>query len=421
MQTDGPNAVPGFAFDERFPLELPQWAALAIAAHDWVQLRDLVVDRCTQVIFAKNRHDPTFIEAFSGSVEENVESLRGILCGELDPDDVPLANRMRFASLQAELRIPQAAFQRSYRISFFLQWQEWANIVAASAEASNVSRVDAVAAQTSLSSLVHAYSDSVVSSVALSFARSEEAFNRSRTHVRQRLVRELLEGNDDALSPADMLTLDYSLECWHLALQLPHTPQGAASQLAVGLRGAVRQTHTIVYPLRLESSVIWLASSSRWSEERIARVVDVLETAGVVASMSDPAQGLDGFLEAFRQVGQVNEVRSTGGRPDGRVVVRYSELRLEILLLQNHELATRFVADELGALAEDTSEAAKLRATLEASFRLGSHVAAAEYLQLHEHTVRNRLQKAQDLLGPLHDRRTELQVALRLWRLLARA
>ena len=49
-------------------------------------------------------------------------------------------------------------------------------------------------------------------------------------------------------------------------------------------------------------------------------------------------------------------------------------------------------------------------------------MAAASHLHLHEHTVRNRLQKAAELLGrPLSERRTELQVALRLARLLTQA
>ena len=46
-------------------------------------------------------------------------------------------------------------------------------------------------------------------------------------------------------------------------------------------------------------------------------------------------------------------------------------------------------------------------------------ISAAEHLQLHEHTVRNRLHRAEEHLGrPLSERRTELQVALRLQRLL---
>ena len=80
-------------------------------------------------------------------------------------------------------------------------------------------------------------------------------------------------------------------------------------------------------------------------------------------------------------------------------MVRYADAGLEILLLQDDALARTFVEAELGPLAGPHAEAGRLRETLEASFRFGSHVAAAEHLQLHEHTVRNRLHKAETLLG----------------------
>lgn len=87
--------------------------------------------------------------------------------------------------------------------------------------------------------------------------------------------------------------------------------------------------------------------------------------------------------------------------------------------MREPSLARRFVEDELGPLAEANEQAARLRETLEASFRWGSHVTTAEKLFLHEHTVRNRLAKAAELLGrPLQERSTELQVALRMIRLL---
>jgi DNA-binding PucR family transcriptional regulator len=101
-------------------------------------------------------------------------------------------------------------------------------------------------------------------------------------------------------------------------------------------------------------------------------------------------------------------------------VLEHADVALEILLLRDPDRARRFVRTELGPLAEDTPEAARLRETLEVSFRLGSHVGAAEQLQLHEHTVRNRLHRAEEHLGhPMSERRTELQVALRLQRLLS--
>jgi DNA-binding PucR family transcriptional regulator len=140
---------------------------------------------------------------------------------------------------------------------------------------------------------------------------------------------------------------------------MPDMPEGAASQLADGLRTATRAHQTMVYP------------------------------------------------------------RSAWGRGNAPVVMRYADAGLEILLMQNDELARTFVAAELGPLAQSTTEAARLRETLDASFRYGSHVAAAQHLNLHEHTVRNRLHKAEELLGhSLQERRTEVQVAVRLVRLL---
>jgi DNA-binding PucR family transcriptional regulator len=258
-----------------------------------------------------------------------------------------------------------------------------------------------------------------VSSLALSFARSEEALNRSREHVRRRLVREILDGAGEALTPADLVSLDYPLHAWHVAVSLPGTTVTEANKLVVELRAEIGYQHSLVYPVRSDSCVLWVAANKRWSEARLGFIATALEAAGRRASISDALEGLAGFLEAVNQVREVDSTRSR--RPDVETppVLRYSGLRLEILLLQNPRLAADFVRRELGPLAEYSPEAARLRATLEASFRLRSHVATAEHLQLHEHTVRNRLQKAEELLGPLHERRTELQVALRLWRVLA--
>lgn len=59
--------------------------------------------------------------------------------------------------------------------------------------------------------------------------------------------------------------------------------------------------------------------------------------------------------------------------------------------------------------------AERLRHTVLASFALGSHVQTAQELGVHEHIVRNRLRRVEELLGhSLNERRTELQIALRL-------
>jgi hypothetical protein len=61
----------------------------------------------------------------------------------------------------------------------------------------------------------------------------------------------------------------------------------------------------------------------------------------------------------------------------------------------------------------------RLRETLLTWLATGSHVSAAALLGVHENTIRNRVHQAEELLGvALHQRRIELQVALRLERVL---
>ncbi|MBO1766745.1 helix-turn-helix domain-containing protein [Allobranchiibius sp. GilTou38] len=382
-------------------------------------MRRAIVDKCASAVFRENIDDAVFLEALEASVSENAQALRDVLAGQLDLDDIPLTHRLRFTALEAEVRVEQASLQRSYRISFFLQGQEWSQVVAAEAQRLELSRDDAVDALTTLAIVVQAYSDAVISRMAQDLARSEDALNRSKAHVQQRLVRDLLEGREAGLSPADLIILGYALDASHLAILLPYTPQGLANQLLVGLREAVRPSGSLVYPVRLGCSAIWLGSPKTWSDERIGRVVATLRKAGVTACLSEPRPGTTGFCKAYQQVRQVESLEAGWSDRTTPTVVQYAQLRLEVLLMQSPELAQEFLDQELGALADSSLEAGKLRDTIEASFRLGSHVAAANYLQLHEHTVRNRLQKVQEILGAYQDRRTEILVALRLRRMLA--
>ncbi|UQX88975.1 helix-turn-helix domain-containing protein [Jatrophihabitans telluris] len=415
----GDSNAEALGYDNLYELALPPWAVSVVARADLTDLRAKVVEHCLRVAFPACRQDETFVESLSTSVHENTQALRDVLCGRLALARVPLERRLAFAALQAELRIPQTALQRSYRISFFTQWEEWARLLSEEVARADVPREEALAALSSLTCIVQAYSDRVVSYVVGSFARAEDAFNRSRAHIRQRLIRELLDGTEEALSPSDILTIDYSFESWHVTVLLPATPEATATQLVVGLRGAVRPQASLVWSEGLVGSVICLGSVAGWNSTRRAILRETLEALGIVASLSDPHRGIPGFRKAYEQSRQVERVRTALAQDDVYPVLEYDEVRLDILLLQNPQLASEFLTDVLGPLTANTVEAARLRATLEASFRLGSHVAAAEHLKLHEHTVRNRLQRAEELIGSsLRDRRTEILVALRLAKLI---
>lgn len=396
---------------------LPPWARAAIAEYDVTDLCEEVVRRCIAAVFSAYAGDPAFVTALRDSVAENVRALRDVLCGRLEIDQVTLRRRLALADVQARLHVPQSLLQRSYRLSFVIQWEAWAALLRDTLTGLRVHRDAALDAQTDLTRLVLTYQNRVVSQVAERFAHYEDAFNRSRAHIRQRLVRDILLGDEAIPTRSDLVLIDYDLDAEHLAVLLPETGAAGVEAVLAALRTGARPRRTLGYPDSIASSVVWLAATGTWTNDKIEAVRAVLTEAGVRASISEPAAGLAGFRHTHEQVRQLEQIRPALGTDR---VIRYADMGLELLLTQNRELAEAFVATELGPLRHDTVDAAKLRETLEASFRLGSHIAVAKHLRVHEHTVRNRLHKVEARLGiPVRERRTELEVALRLHRLLA--
>jgi hypothetical protein len=398
---------------------LPGWVRETAAGVDLEALCERVVARDIAVAFPDLVGDDGFAEHLRASVRENLSLLQQVLTGRLPLAAVRLEQPLVFARVQAELRIPQTALQRSYRVGFAIMWEGWAEQLRTVAITSDVPRDEAVRGLAELTAAIFDYQDHVASQVAESYARVDDALGRSRASVRQGLVREILRGDRTSLAPSDLITLDHDLTAHHVALVLPAVAEGAAGQLVIGLRAATGVRQSLVHPLDLTRTAVWLTSPGGWAADMVRRLRDALTAAGVEASVSEPLCGLEGFRAAVEQAQDVERVRRAWGRAQAPRVLAHADVALEILLLRDPDRARRFVRAELGPLAEDTAEAARLRETLDASFRLGSHVGAAEHLELHEHTVRNRLHRAQEHLGhPLSERRTELQVALRLQRLL---
>ena len=416
--TPGPRTttVPGTSA----PTGLPEWVRNASATLDLDAVCEAVVERDLAAAFPLHADDAEFRDQLRASARENLAALDDLVCGRRALQDVHLREPLAFAAVQARLRIPQTALQRSYRVGFLVKWQAWSRVLRDQAERDDVPRDEALSALEQVAAVLFGYQDHVASQVAESYAVVDDALSRSRTHVRQGLVRQLLREDTASLPPSDLVTLDYDLSASHLVVLLPATPQGAAGQLLVGLRSATGVGASLVHPLGMSSTAVWLGASGAWSLALRRSLLDVLRRTGAEASLSRSASGLTGFRTALAQAQEVERVRQAWGRASAPAVLEHADVRLEVLLLRDPAGARSFVEAELGPLAAGTTEAARLRDTLDASFQCGSHVAAAEHLQLHEHTVRNRLHKAEQQLGhPLQDRRTELQVALRLHRLLA--
>jgi sugar diacid utilization regulator len=397
---------------------LPPWARAAAGDVDLEALREVVVQRDIAAAFVPYADDETFVEHLRASVQENLAALRAYLSGTLALGDIRLDRPLTFGNVQAQLRIPQTSLQRSYRVGFVAMWEAWMRAVWSAARELGVPREQAVAAVLGVTQRIFAYQDHVAYQVAEEFSRTEEALGRSRRQVRQGLIRGLLGDDPQVPTPADRVTIGYDLDWHHLALLLPRCAEADADRLLARLRAEKHVPQSLVHAVDMTSSVLWLGRPVPWRPAEVEDVTAFLRGAGLTACVSEPADGVGGLRESFRQTQAIERVRSASGPTDVPAVLTYRDVALEILLLHDPALARAFVREELGPLADGSAEAARLRETLEVSYRLASHVATAEQLAVHEHTVRNRLQKTEQLLGhPLAERRTEVQVALRLHRL----
>jgi hypothetical protein len=402
------------------PVRLPRWARDASDSVDLDALTDRVVETDLEAAFDTLRDNEEFVARLRASVVENLRHLRQVIGGRMRLGDIVLTEPFALAGVQARLRLPQTAMQRSYRVGFSTMWHEWSDRLVERAERDDVPREESLKALRDMTSLLLDYQHHVASQVADSFARADDAMSRSREHVRNGLVRHLLREDSTPLPPSDLLLLDYPLDASHVTVLLPSMPEGAARQILNALRTASHTRATLVHPATLTSTLVWLAHPGPgWREATVADLADSLRTLGVEASVSEPHTGVAGMRDGWRQVQGIERVRAAWGAGASPRVLGHADVSLEILLMANPASARAFVRAELGRLGDDDRLAARLRETVEASYRCGSHVTTAAMLHLHEHTVRNRLQKAADLLGrPLSERRTELQVALRLARLL---
>jgi hypothetical protein len=154
--------------------------------------------------------------------------------------------------------------------------------------------------------------------------------------------------------------------------------------------------------------------SSRWGVESARVLRRALLVHAERASVGPARRNLEGLRESYRCAQELERARARAGA-SWQGVLWYSDVRLEMLLLRDIDRAEEFVREELGSLADEDPANVKLRVTVEAWFKTGSNIGTAAMLGVHEHTVRNRLRKAEETIGcPLSERSTELEVALRL-------
>jgi hypothetical protein len=357
--------------------------------------------------------DPTFADAVRRSVLANLEAIFGIFAGRVGLDVEPAA-AIEFAEVTARLDVPIGEIEKAYRVGVASLWSRWFDVAQARAEGEG-QPIDELICGPTLT--LHAYIDHILDAVVVRHDQIRTELHRTQRDLRRQTLTEILDGSIDAATPELDRMLDYHLGDTHLALLFETTDSRAPDREIAGLRSAADARGTLVLQHGARSWLVWLGRPAGFEAVHLSRLRRALADTEFGVAIGEPGKALAGLRRTRRQALETARVQRALGA--GHRCLWAREVRLETLLLSDEQRARGFLDDELGALGAPDAATMRLRETLLAWLATGSHVSAAAMLGVHENTVRNRIRAAEELLGtPLIGRRTELQVALRLERVL---
>lgn len=366
-------------------------------------------------VFPERLDDDAFYRVVLDSVTDNIGTIIRVLGGEVAVADTePLDHALEFAALSAALRVPPSQIERAYRVGQAVFWNIWFEAASNHAEQAGLPVAEFIGPP---SSLLFAYIDHILAPVLAHYDTERNELLRTREHLRRSVLPGVLDGSvADPGSDVDD-ALGYRLGDEHLFLLVEdETPPASALDVLADALGAPNR---LVDRYGAASWQVWLGRAEPFDSAGLAKLRRALLATGLVATIGGTGSGLEGFRATQAQALEALRIRRAIG-PHAPKVLWASEVRLEALLLRDEDSARRFVEEELGPLSGSDDRATRLRETLLAWLAAGSHVSAAAALQLHEHTVRNRIREAEELLPePIMQRRAELQVALRLRRVLS--
>jgi len=251
----------------------------------------------------------------------------------------------------------------------------------------------------------------------------------STAAARHDMVHELLASDHHVDLAAAVKVLAYDLTRWHVAViawevgeDVHHRASGLQRAASDLLRG-MGCTATLLVPVG--GGLLWAWGSLRASpcaddhadppahQPLTTRGGDSPSPRGLRIAMGTPQRGASGFRRSHLQARAAHDLmRLRPTRADW--LVRYDEVDVASLLIQDLERARDFVRAELGSLAGTGVQLVDLRRTLLVYLdEQNSPNAAARQLHVARNTVSYRVNRAEEFLGrPVSVRRRHLHVAL---------
>jgi DNA-binding PucR family transcriptional regulator len=314
--------------------------------------------------------------------------------------------------------IDTAALIQAYRVGQNIAWSWWMEHLAHEVSDHGL-LLEAIERS---SERMFVYVDAVVEEQVRMWERERERWSGRLTMQRAEAVRTVLAGEASAPEKA-LRGIGYALDrelvagiLWESAPAA--TPQATAPPMsrleltAGAIAAAVGLERTLIVPAEASCMWAWFALDRRFDLDALARSAaeQLRERQGL--SLSIAGRGLEGFRGGHRQALRARRFAELSQAERG--IVRFDEVETLCVMSEDPELLADFVERKLGALAAGSPNARRLRETVLVWLHEGGNVSrAAERMQTHKNTVRNRLQRAEELVGrALEEDRLGLELAL---------
>lgn len=242
------------------------------------------------------------------------------------------------------------------------------------------------------------------------FVAEREQWQRGALARQTATVDAVLAGQE--VDPAEATTaLNYPVAPVHTAYTLwvdeavaDADVQRLLERAAGAVHRAVRGEHRLAQRIGTRSLRCWSTGSA------VPDGLDLPPTVRCALGTAHP--GVDGFRRSHEESAAALIV----ARRTGRACVAYRDVELACLAhgIAGPEAPSTLVERELGALADDTATAARLRETALAYLGAGCDArAAGAALLLHPNTVRYRIRQVEQVIGhSLDERRVYVELAL---------
>jgi len=363
-----------------------------------------ITDRVrADVIELRGIAEPAFWEAVEQGTRANLDAGLAMMAGGRPaPRDPPL-DASFVVRMVAARGVSLSSVLHAYRIGHRVAWEEWVRAV----EALEVSVGERASLLEWGSSMLFDFVDRIAMLVSEEHTHTLESAVRDREQRRLQRVRDLIDG-----AAADTRDLDYDLAAEHVAIV------GSGEGVEPALRAVAGEVELRLLLVRVEPGLTWAWLGGRELDARPWRaVLDRNAPGEATFGIADVGAGLAGFRASHQQAQDAARI----GRRLGIGVCYFHAVALEALALRDEQFARRFVAHELRGFNGPDDRARKLRDTLRAYFASGHNAAAAAaVLGVHDQTITYRLRHVEKCLGePVSARRAELELALRMERMLA--